>query len=293
MISIVICSRTGAISEVLKKNIEETIGDINFEIIVVKGSDGCSIFSAYNEAIRRCKYPYLCFMHDDLHFDSQEWGNVAMKYLELNGIGSLGVAGSSYKSEVPSSWWAPEGYQKYERNFVVHPQATESIKNQSGQYTDERLVEMVVLDGVWICCKRDIALKYQFDENNYSGYHFYDLDFSLNLFLHGFKNYVTNEVHLTHNSMGNFNADWIHSARIFHLKWRKDLPISLSKISNLESKKMKVEFLRNWLSFLNRVRYKKCNSYWFRNWLYYLVIAPLRRPLYVLFVQRLKLLIFG
>ena len=71
MISIIICSRTASISDELNQNIDQTIG-IPYELVVIDNSENLySIFSAYNEGVKRSKYEMLCFMHDDIIFKTK------------------------------------------------------------------------------------------------------------------------------------------------------------------------------------------------------------------------------
>ena len=74
MISLIVCSRSIDISDELKQNIQSTIG-AEYELVAIDNSQNeYSIFSAYNEGVRRSKYPYLCFMHDDIIYHTQGWG---------------------------------------------------------------------------------------------------------------------------------------------------------------------------------------------------------------------------
>ena len=74
MLSLIICSRTPRISEELEKNIAETIG-CEYELVVIDNSKNkYSIFSAYNEGVRRSKGDVLCFMHDDILYKTNGWG---------------------------------------------------------------------------------------------------------------------------------------------------------------------------------------------------------------------------
>ena len=53
------------------KNISETVG-CDHEIIVIDNSEKrFSIFSAYNEAIRRARGDILVFMHDDILYKTK------------------------------------------------------------------------------------------------------------------------------------------------------------------------------------------------------------------------------
>ena len=60
MISCIICSRRPDISAELKENIASTIG-CEYELVVIDNSKNeYSIFSAYNEGVRRAKGDILC-----------------------------------------------------------------------------------------------------------------------------------------------------------------------------------------------------------------------------------------
>lgn len=75
MISIIICSKYSKINCELEQNIENTIGNMPFEIITINNSQNSySIYQAYNKGIKEAKYPYLCFMHEDILFHTVNWG---------------------------------------------------------------------------------------------------------------------------------------------------------------------------------------------------------------------------
>lgn len=75
MISIIICSRNKNIDSELEQNILDTIGNIVYEVINIDNStNNYSIFQAYNKGTQIAKYPYLCFMHEDILFHTADWG---------------------------------------------------------------------------------------------------------------------------------------------------------------------------------------------------------------------------
>jgi len=77
MFSLIICSRNNDICDELKKNISLTIGSYKYEIIVVNNSKNeYSIFQAYNVGVRKAKFQYLCFMHEDILYLTNNWGGV-------------------------------------------------------------------------------------------------------------------------------------------------------------------------------------------------------------------------
>ena len=84
MISIIICSRNKDIPSELKQNIADTIG-VDYELVVIDNSrNQYSIFSAYNEGVKRAKGDMLCFMHEDVVFKNCNWGERVIKHFQNN-----------------------------------------------------------------------------------------------------------------------------------------------------------------------------------------------------------------
>ena len=91
MLSLIICSRTKDLPLILKENIESTIGT-EYELVVIDNSKNqYSIFSAYNEGVRRSKGDLLCFMHDDIMYDAVGWGNNVVRHFDDPNTGLIGV----------------------------------------------------------------------------------------------------------------------------------------------------------------------------------------------------------
>ena len=84
MISIIICSRKADISQGLKDNIAATIG-CEYELCVIDNSHNeYNIFTAYNEGVSRAKGDILCFMHEDVKYISNGWGEKVYKSIQNN-----------------------------------------------------------------------------------------------------------------------------------------------------------------------------------------------------------------
>lgn len=106
MISCIICSRSAEIPQELKDNINATIG-CDYELVVIDNSaNKYSIFSAYNEGVRRAKGDILCFMHEDIEFLSKDWGKAVMAHFCNASLGVLGVVGGHCLPACPCSWWS-------------------------------------------------------------------------------------------------------------------------------------------------------------------------------------------
>ena len=105
MVSILVCSIKASFLESLKKNISETIG-CPFEILVWNNlTEQKPITEVYNLLADRAQYPYYCFIHEDIRFDTLNWAQNLLKAFEDNPkTGLIGIAGAKYKSKTPSGW---------------------------------------------------------------------------------------------------------------------------------------------------------------------------------------------
>lgn len=244
MISLVICSRTSQLNESLRQNIDDTIG-VEYELLLIDNSKNeLSIFEAYNKGIEISKYPFICFMHDDIEYLTNNWGELAIRYFEDKKVGAIGVSGSPYLSILPGPWWSSGIISKY--IMEVHKK-TENIVNITYQTPIDNALEVVALDGVWLFIRK-VALKdIQFDENRFKGYHFYDLDISMQLKKEGFILLSVYDVLIKHHSMGNINYSWLKSSLLFNFKWRNRLPMSIIKTSLYQKTLFEYKSLRFWI----------------------------------------------
>ena len=66
---------------------------------------------------------------------------------------------------------------------------------------------------------RPVLEAVRFDERRFTGFHFYDIDFSFSAFLAGFKVAVCSDIVLVHYSRARgFNQDWHADAALFQEK---------------------------------------------------------------------------
>ena len=230
MISIVICSRTIDISQSLKINIQETIG-LNYEIIVINNSqNNYSIFSAYNLGVKQCNNEIICFMHDDVHFETLNWGNIVINQFQKENIGAVGVAGTPYYAKMPGAWWSGGMICQHISGQTDYAYAP--IKNNA--------LPIVVLDGLWFCIKKELFKTISFDEKNFSGFHFYDVDISLQIKNLGFEILSLYNITISHSS-GKLDSVWLKNALILNKKWEKHLPLSVINITYKQE--VKIEYL--------------------------------------------------
>ena len=84
MFSIIVCSIRPNEAERLRKNIEETIG-VPFEFLAYDNrGTGKGICQVYNECAEKAQYPYLCFVHEDIEFTTNKWGEKIAEKLAVS-----------------------------------------------------------------------------------------------------------------------------------------------------------------------------------------------------------------
>ena len=219
MISIIICSRTASISDELTKNIDQTIG-IPYELVVIDNSENLySIFSAYNEGVKRSKYEVLCFMHDDIIFKTKDWGMKVMNRFNSPKLGAIGVAGSPYYAILPGAWWSG--------GYIC--QSIYGEQELAYQPKQDNALPVVVLDGLWFCVRKSLFSMIRFDDITFSGFHYYDMDISLQIQQNGYKLLNVYDISIQHSS-GKLDTIWLNNALLLQKKWENNLPIFSEKL---------------------------------------------------------------
>lgn len=248
MISIIVCSIKPQLLSSFSKNVKDTIG-VPYEIIATdntKAKEG--ICKVYNKGAGEAKYEVLCFAHEDILFYTTDWGIKVIKMLNSQEVGVVGVAGATVKTKTPSPWWISNFFSASDflRYNVFQARGTEKvIKQEILNPKLESLSEVVLLDGMWLCCRKDTWAETKFDESHFAGFHFYDLDFCLGVKEKGLKNFVTFNIDIEHTSAGNMEVNWIKDSIIFYKKWKKRLPIYIQPEDAEKGKDLEYQAIRN------------------------------------------------
>lgn len=227
MLSIVIASAKPDLLDQASNNIKQTIG-IPHEILAYQNADGqkglCEI---YNLGAKEAQYECLCFMHEDILFETQDWGMKVIETLRTtDNIGLLGVAGSTYKSLTPSSWFPPHEFGR--ETWRMNIKQVDQTGDETHDYynpRNEKISRVACVDGVWLCSKKEIIEKHRFDEKLLRNFHGYDIDLSMEIG-ECYGVYVTFEILLKHFSAGNFNDSWLNETLKVHSKWIGKLPVN-------------------------------------------------------------------
>lgn len=231
MFSIIICSISPERLSRLKENIEETIG-VEHEIIAFDNRElKWPIAKVYNEGARRARHPYLFFVHEDVRFHTLGWGEVIAGKLKEPDCGVIGFAGSKIKLKTYTGW-GTKG--EYSHVLMYQGGLGKTLLMVSHIYPDEPFSEVITLDGLGMFVAKAVWEQYPFDEKMLTGFHCYDLDFSLQIATSSrYKNYVccTPKVLIEHFSAGCYNKTWFEDTiRLHREKWQAFLPIWTSDV---------------------------------------------------------------
>lgn len=220
-LSIIVCSTKPDLVDELKQNIAETIGDnAIYELIVIDNTiSPRPLAQIYNEGGRRAKCENLLFIHQDAGFVTHGWLEEIENQLATPDCGVIGFAGSKLVFNYPGGWsdsgadWAVTHYEMQGKNMAWKCP------------DDVAFVEVAVIDGFAMFVRKDVWQKHPFDEEALTGFHCYDMDFSMSLFPE-YKNYVCCDVLAYHHSPGCFDKSWaLQTNDIYEKKWKHILPI--------------------------------------------------------------------
>lgn len=232
MISVVICSKNPDLLSRIEKNINATIG-IAHEVIGIDNQVlPRGICEVYNEGGSKAGFPLICFVHEDVSFETLNWGQRIVDHFSDPEVGLIGIAGGDTKSMVPGSWSVSlisneiNIFQHYRRNTVQPERILVSREKCNADKT-----AVVALDGVFMCTRKTVLDEFKFDANTLKGFHGYDIDFSLQVGQR-YKLFVVFDILLHHYSEGTPDRKWLESTRFIADKWRDMLPVTILPASS-------------------------------------------------------------
>ncbi|SDG42091.1 Glycosyltransferase like family protein [Pedobacter terrae] len=245
MISFVTCSINDIQFSLFEKSLKATVGT-DYEIIKIENSiSNYSLSTAYNMGAEKAKFPFLCFVHEDVVFKNDKWGSKLISFFEKNPqAGLVGIAGSTVKTLTPSIW-ANGLYDTDYYNLIQYYKKDHVSAHLRFKEGPENYKEVKTLDGVFLFTRKDVLKQHQFDEK-LSKFHCYDLDLCFQIG-QKFKIYVSYDVLLEHYSTGSLSKDWAEASIRLTEKWKHILPlgdIDRKKLIDIEWKNKKVFFFR-------------------------------------------------
>jgi len=193
------------------------------EIIQKVNNGEKSLPQVYNEIINESKYDIVVLVHDDIIFETKNWGENVLKHFKKNqDYGILGLAGTKYLPE-SGRWWE---VMAAAYGVVNHTDGQKKWVSTFSKDGGKRIDETIIVDGLFIAIDKN-RIKHKFDES-FDGFHFYDLSFCLPNFLDNVGIGVIYDVRVTHLSVGMTNEKWEENRKIFAEKYADELPIDIS-----------------------------------------------------------------
>lgn len=203
MLSIIISSYQDNYYNALEKNIAETCG-VEYEIIKIDNPGLMGICEAYNKGAKQAKYQFLLFLHEDLLFHTDHWGQKLIAWLQIPQTGIVGIAGSNYVANVPTAWWA-----KPDSKFINIIETEAKTNYHKKTEFEGNFKDVYLVDGVFLACRKKIYDEFQFNAK-LKGFHAYDVDFSLKVATK-YNNIVVNNILVEHFSRGRQSRQWLEN----------------------------------------------------------------------------------
>lgn len=166
-----------------------------------------SIFKAYEDSLnlftnnnKVLDHDVFIFCHDDIEILSSiedfKFNLDFLGYNDKSGFG--GVAGTTYLSE-SGVWWDQQVWsQGLHKGFVLHGEKITPKPTFYGNYG-----QVVALDGLFLACRYGTLKHLKLDKpDNFPGlWDFYDIEYTINTHLLGYRNQVL-PIFLRHESFG-------------------------------------------------------------------------------------------
>ena len=194
------------------------------EVIQYVNDGEFGLTELYNRALKETTNNIVVFCHDDIIFDTKNWGTKLLRVMKKNPeFGIVGIAGSR---EVPVSaqWWENPSHM-YGQVYHKH-----EGKRWLSKYSDKKIGfidNTVIVDGLFFVVDKE-KIKCDFDEK-VEGFHFYEIDFCFRNYLEGIKIGVTSDIDVTHLSIGQTNEKWEENRKLFAEKYKDNLPAKVKK----------------------------------------------------------------
>ena len=225
MLSIIVCSINSFYLDQLKLNLNKTVG-LEFEMLVFNNlTEQKPITEVYNLLAVKAQYPYWCFIHEDIRFDTLNWAeNLLRAFEDHPDTGLIGIAGAKYKSKTPSGW--STGFSELDCCNIRHEDKDGHVQHIYMNPNNSVFEPVVNVDGVFIAIRREVWKTAKFNEINLRGFHLYDIDFSFHVLQH-WKAAVLFNIDIIHfTEGGNYGDAWVEPTLRWHALFSKQLPQS-------------------------------------------------------------------
>ena len=218
-ISVVISTKK--IDDNYLKHVEKMFSHPKTQILIYENDGVESLTQIYNAGLKDSVNDIVVFMHDDLILETPNMTPKIVKLFEKHSeYGIIGIAGTDKLTS--GRWW-----DNRENMFGVVGHIHEGkrhVNHYSKGVFNDILKDVVIVDGLFFAVHKG-RIKKEFNEQ-FEGFHFYDISFCVENFLEGVKIGLTTKLGVTHKSIGMVNKQWEKNKLFFEALFEKQLPLT-------------------------------------------------------------------
>lgn len=207
----------------------------NVEIIEFVNEGTLSLAEAYNNALKTSKRDILVCIHDDIELE-KGWDLKIYEYFKNNpNFGIIGLAGTTDLSK-SGMWWEDRNRMVGQ---VLHKHKDKWSNTKYSESFPNQLLPVITVDGLFIAIQKSKISK-EFNEN-FKGFHFYDIPFCVDNYLEGVKIGVATDIVVKHSSIGVPNEQWHKNREQFVKEYSEKLPLNIVPNIFYDTKPVKLD----------------------------------------------------
>ena len=192
------------------------------EVLVYENDNQYSLAEVYNKGLKESKNDIVVFIHDDLIIDVKNLTPKVVKLFENNPeFGIIGIAGTDKMTT--GKWWENRDNMYGKVGHIQNKKR--HVNKYSKQTFPDTPKEVVIVDGLFMMVHKK-RIKHTFNEE-FKGFHFYDLPICVENFLDGVKIGVTTKFDVTHKSIGEVDKKWEKNKYLFEALYEKNFPLEV------------------------------------------------------------------
>lgn len=214
------------------EHVKSTAGDIDLYVHCIVNMNQYSLTEAYNIGWKAIDdldrgNGVIVFCHNDIVFKTKDWGKILVTLMKGNKHHIVGVAGATQLNDHGCWWLKLDGKDMNFPKMVGRVWHTNGLREWESVYTQKTngIKDTLLVDGLFFAVKGDSEIL-RFDEE-FKGFHYYDVTFSFSNYLEGFDVGVTDRISIMHKSVGQTNQQWENNRIQFILKYKSELPATL------------------------------------------------------------------
>jgi GT2 family glycosyltransferase len=221
-----------------ESHLRKTIGLKNPEILIYENFNQYSLTEIYNIGLNESKNDIVLFIHNDIYFNTNNWGKILLNKFNTSDHGILGIAGTTDINQ-NGVWW---GDSSKMIGSVFHKHENKTFESKYSNLYNKEIIDAIVVDGLFIAVNKNKIQKSFVEE--FKGFHYYDISFCLENVLEGVKIGVIFDIKVTHNSIGMTNEEFENNRKQFIEKYKDIIPLNL-KVDTIKDVSFKNHIIKN------------------------------------------------